>query len=399
MSNPLKEYVSGIISGRLRQSGCDSDERPDLKDINKPELMDFIIAEGLAPVIYDLLGQDAPLSLYGKYLYQVYLQTAMRNTLLFSEFAKIAEQAKFPVMPLKGTFLSKKVYGNPNLRPMQDIDILVKKQDVLAMETLLRKHGYGRLETCAQDEKCKMKNEERTRFPGIGLINEQTRGPVYSINSIYFRKYINGNEYLFSDVHVHWHWINASYYLNFEKIDIDEIWKAAHEIEWQNGIKVYAVPDELLLLHLAEHNLKHNFRKMVKLLDVAMVLKKCSMDWDKVEQYARQFNLVKPLLYTLIFTEDAFPGVVPAGIIRRFDCEPRTHLELRFERMIRNGVRKTGMNWLVYQSMCGGGYGRLRTAMRLAMSLFCRQGALARLAGTAIALGRMTHSNEGSRRL
>ncbi|MBI5360992.1 MAG: nucleotidyltransferase family protein [Planctomycetes bacterium] len=381
MSNPLKEYVSAVISGRFRQFGCDPGDGPGLKNINKPELIEFIIAEGLAPVIYDLCGHGDPLSLFGKCLHQAYLQTAMRNTLLFSEFAKIAEQAKFPVMPLKGAFLTMKVYGNPNLRPMQDIDVLVKKQDVTAMETLLRERGYGRLEACVQDEKCKMKNEERTRFPGIGLINEQTRSPAYSINSIYLRKYIDGNKYLFSDVHVHWHWINASYYLNFEKIDIDEIWKTAREIEWQNGTKAYAVPDELLLLHLAEHNLKHNFRKMVKLLDVAMVLKKCSMDWDRVERYARQFNLIKPLLYTLIFTEDAFPGAVPAGIIRRFDCGPRTHLELRFERMIKSGVRKTGMNWLVYQSMCGGGYGRLKTAVRLAASLFCRKGGLGRLAG------------------
>lgn len=382
MRDPLKKYVSAIISRRLLWPCQGAEEMPAMDGINKSELEEFIFSEGLGPVMYDMLEKAGSSGSYGVHLHRAHLLTAMRNTLLFSEFAEIAEQAEFPIMPLKGTFLSMKVYGNPNLRSMQDIDILVKKQDVPAMEALLRERGYGRIDEDMSGQWSVAGGQRpAARLDGNRVTN--------SINSIYLRKYVDDSKFLFSDVHVHWHWINASYYLNFEKIDIDEVWKTSREIEWQKGTKVFAMPDELLLLHLAEHNLKHNFRKMIKLLDVAMVLKRRKLDWDKAERYARQFNLVKPLLYTLIFTEDAFPGAVPAGIIRRFDCEPRTHLEMRFERMIKTGMRRTGMNWLVYQAMCGGGYGRLRTAIRLAASLFCREGGLGRLAGVADILGKL----------
>lgn len=79
-------------------------------------------------------------------LQQVYLQSAGRNLLYLGELEKIkqalaAEQIDW--LPLKGAALAGKLYPDPATRPMSDLDLLVRPQQLRPGLGVLRRLGYS----------------------------------------------------------------------------------------------------------------------------------------------------------------------------------------------------------------------------------------------------------------
>jgi hypothetical protein len=105
----------------------------------------------VAPLMYDTVRNDGePLPPWVREeLRRSYYQTAARNALLFEELATIVRgfhQAKIPLILLKGAALAQGTYGNPALRPMSDLDLLVPSELMPRAEELLAKTGYTVLE-------------------------------------------------------------------------------------------------------------------------------------------------------------------------------------------------------------------------------------------------------------
>lgn len=74
-----------------------------------------------------------------------YFECAWRNNSLYSDLSKILKalhQENIPVILLKGAHLAQTVYSNIALRPMGDIDILVRKSDLLKTKKQLLGLGY-----------------------------------------------------------------------------------------------------------------------------------------------------------------------------------------------------------------------------------------------------------------
>jgi len=68
-----------------------------------------------------------------------HLGAALRNYLQF------ASQEEQEVVVLKGLWLSETVYGQPEMRPGADIDILLRRDDIAASLRILEEEmGYGR---------------------------------------------------------------------------------------------------------------------------------------------------------------------------------------------------------------------------------------------------------------
>ena len=74
-----------------------------------------------------------------------YFATAIRNALLATELASLLRGLRSigtPAVVLKGAALVGTVYRNAALRPMRDIDLLVRPDDLPAVETLFEESGY-----------------------------------------------------------------------------------------------------------------------------------------------------------------------------------------------------------------------------------------------------------------
>jgi hypothetical protein len=107
---------------------------------------------GVAPLLYDTLNttgwpEQVPGSLRSV-LQAAYYRTTARNTVLYQELGHILvalQQAEIPVVVLKGAALACTLYPEIGLRPMVDIDVLVRHQDVERAIGCVRHLGYRSL--------------------------------------------------------------------------------------------------------------------------------------------------------------------------------------------------------------------------------------------------------------
>jgi len=104
--------------------------------------------QGVAPLLHDWLmrqrGFAAP-EAWADRLYHAYWANHFRNRLLLSELARLAgaaARAGIVFMPLKGAILAVDYYSTPALRPMSDLDLLVRAKDLEGMGGQMRALGY-----------------------------------------------------------------------------------------------------------------------------------------------------------------------------------------------------------------------------------------------------------------
>ncbi|OAD21821.1 hypothetical protein THIOM_002406, partial [Candidatus Thiomargarita nelsonii] len=113
-------------------------------------LVQFAVRQSVAPLLYHRLKTvytsiNIPASLKHK-LQKAYLASGMQNTCLYSELSKIIkafQNENIPVIVLKGAHLAQNVYGDITLRSMSDVDILVRKTDLLKAEEKRLEMGYS----------------------------------------------------------------------------------------------------------------------------------------------------------------------------------------------------------------------------------------------------------------
>ena len=117
--------------------------------LNWQNLFTIALEEGVAPYLYYCLKKSEtdiciPPEIKRKFV-KVSQNVLARNTVLFHELGKILRLFSdngIPVIVLKGAYLSEKIYPHNGLRPMGDIDLLVKKSDLSIVQEKLLEMGY-----------------------------------------------------------------------------------------------------------------------------------------------------------------------------------------------------------------------------------------------------------------
>src|SRR4051812_26165067 len=107
-------------------------------------LVEEATRSGVAPLLYksmEAMTCDRPLSGEAlQALQDVYLHNALRNVTIWEELSAVLwtfQDAGVPVILLKGAHLAELVYGSPALRPMVDLDLLVRETDLVRAERCL----------------------------------------------------------------------------------------------------------------------------------------------------------------------------------------------------------------------------------------------------------------------
>jgi hypothetical protein len=134
---------------------------------------------GVSPLIYHHL-----ITLNGEYLKSlpsdileqfksVYYGNYARNMVIYNELARILKSFKehsIPTILLKGTFLAEIIYQDIALRPMTDIDILIKKENLSQANEALNSLGY----ISPPNFKASLKN----KFSSLNTIVYKRRHPI-----------------------------------------------------------------------------------------------------------------------------------------------------------------------------------------------------------------------------
>jgi hypothetical protein len=169
-----------------------------------------------------------------------------------------------PVIALKGAHLAELVYGSIALRPMCDVDLLVPRDALQAVDALLRNAGH----------RASMWNSRRTERTHYHFAYEHPRGFVTEI---------------------HWHLTRPE---RTRGMDLAAVWRASEAATIAGRpVRVLALCD--LLPHMAEHFAKHAMGLSLRpLCDFDQVVRRhaAAIDWGTVRARAEKWGVERGLV-------------------------------------------------------------------------------------------------------
>jgi hypothetical protein len=219
-----------------------------------------------------------------------------RVALLLQDLAEIlraCEQEQIAAIPLKGSLLATLYYAEPGLRPMNDLDLLVRPADEPRMLRLLARLRY---QPIARSQK------------HLLLARPESHGPVVS----YTGEHPDNPRSL--DLHTRL----AEYFWGIRYDLTEEAWADSSPIRLQ-GAAARVLGPATLLHHLAIHASSDAIARRMRLLhlaDIALVASKIdSADWDRIVAGAQRRGEQRLVYPALLLTSRYYP-VVPAAVLR-----------------------------------------------------------------------------------
>ncbi len=288
--------------------------------------------EGLAPIIYKrMLKNEAIKSVIAPEVHSKFKKSyyaVVRCNLLLLEHTKSVLKAfqdeSIKALILKGIMLAEVVYKDIGARPMGDIDILIKKDDLAKADQVLLSLGYT-----------------KPRYYQSYLENQNPN----SINSLMY----NIDNSMRPAIHLHWHLINSTWPLDYwvKKIDMQRIWDQAELIRI-GDLEVFTLAGYHLLIYLSLHAFTHGFDRLILVSDIAEVLQrdKDTIDWDIVKTESERFCASLIIYYVLYYTQQRLNITIPE--IEHIRPEKIGFPEKRLEMLFKDAVRGYKLSYLTY---------------------------------------------------
>lgn len=200
------------------------------------------------------------------------------------------EADRLPVILLKGMYLGCRVYEEPALRPMGDLDLLVWEDAFEQANRVLISSGYA---VAVEDTDMRHETLNRARV--------YTKAGTHSVEI---------------DLH------RAVWSMDYYRIPASVIWSDAGK-SMLYGHRAYFLSPELNFLHLGIHNLNH-VGGIRDWLDLVLLLHRGRFDWDRFLHLADSTCLMRPMHH--VFQELASGwGYVPPTYVRRALAGYRPH--------------------------------------------------------------------------
>jgi hypothetical protein len=263
---------------------------------------------GLTPLLYSTLRsfrKDIRLPAdIERRLREVYLNSTARNMRLYSELSKVLKiltDAGIPVIPLKGAYLAEVVYRDRALRPMNDIDLMVRQDDFRKTIELFTDKGY--------------------RVEGKAVVPED----VFSVQQHY--PPLTGKNGLSIEVH----WTLTQPDLN-DRIEIKSIWHRTRPCMVAN-VDVLVLSPEDLILHLCIHAALHHGLggQLRSLFDISRTIRFYTDDinWRFLSDLARLWGAERSV-YLVLALAGRYAGIpVPEDFMA--DIRPENSVSEIFE--------------------------------------------------------------------
>ncbi|MEE8163566.1 MAG: nucleotidyltransferase family protein [Anaerolineae bacterium] len=266
----------------LRLDGDDNAEivaqEPGAGSVSWDQLCNAALRHGVGPLLYAELkergadGVSAPLlhSLRGQYF-----ASLARNVLTYHELGAILElfrSESLQAILLKGAALAGTVYPDIALRPMSDVDPLVRVREVPRAKEILTACGYVPYLALAEGF-----NES------FGQAATFTKPIPYPVG-----------------IDLRWHVLGWSYYRK-DVPSMDWFWDNALE-QRVAGIPALVLSPEGRILHLSAHlAFHHRWQRLNWFYDIAQVIRcyENQLDWDTVIAKAGEFEILRALQVTL----------------------------------------------------------------------------------------------------
>jgi hypothetical protein len=262
--------------------------------IDWPGLVELATREGTAPLLHGHLHrlellERLPIATRRR-LTEVVRSVWAANAVLahhWGEATAALRQAGVDTLTLKGMALANVVYAEPGLRPMADIDLLVRPADCARALATLRDLGY------------RTPGEAADRLGASRSFAELVR---------------DGTR-----IDLHWH---AARYLRFEgvvEVDHDGLWSRARSLATAEGRSLMLSPEDLLL-HLVLHlTLGSDFARVLWYADIDAVVRRFAgeLDWERLVREADRWRVRALTGWALGVATGSFGTPLPPRLLDR----------------------------------------------------------------------------------
>lgn len=218
----------------------------------------------------------------------------IRTAFLTGELGRIFqlfEDEGLPVLALKGPILALQAYDDAALRNYVDLDILVPRERFSKADRLLRTIGY------------KYSSEKQK------LTGWRKRLALYIFGQWQFRRKKGA-----LDVDLHTRVMPPGYTL---ASDFGLFWERSRPVQLQEDVTVQAFAPEDMVLILAHHGLKNQWRALKYAADLGGLIRGVpDLDWDVLIRRARRMDSTGVLKLGLRVTWDLLKTSFPTNVER-----------------------------------------------------------------------------------
>jgi hypothetical protein len=276
-----------------KSSGITIDSGPLLRtDIDWEYLLRMSFRHGVVPLVYsNLSGASAeavPKHVLGRFRDRFHANR-LRSLQLTGELLKLLrefEARKVPAIPYKGPVLAASAYGDLALREFGDLDVLIRKRDVLEAKRTLTSLGYKPHHHMTSTQEAALLRYDR-QYPFV-------RG--------------DGNV-------VELHWTPTTRSVSF-MLDPERLWEHTRRIRLGGGTVSTFGPEDTILI-LCIHGCSHLWERLGWICDVAeLVRASVDLDWEWLVRRADACKTKRTLLLGLFLASDLLGVVIPEDVLR-----------------------------------------------------------------------------------
>jgi hypothetical protein len=286
-----------------------------------------------------------PRNIYGT-LAKDYYDNLKRNMSVIGALREVLTSFRETVIPsiiLKGMALAEQVYPNIALRGMSDVDILVRKDDLLRADNCLATLGYTARDSSAA---------------------QAIHNPPGYLASLEYR-----NNSSPMNLHLHWHTVNTSVPATIfvDHMDLNRFWEQAVETRVADSDTLVLSPEHTII-YLCEHGLRvgHSFDRLILTCDIFFTLRTFAtvIDWNFLCAESRRLNLSRFVYYALTLVKHHTSLDLPDGLLEKLRPAVISRGEEFFLHLQLRGRRIKGSSYFIYLAMNRGLVAKTRFIFR-----------------------------------
>lgn len=265
-------------------------------------LLDLAQRHRLGPLLYRNLAAPAPAGMPKQVFVELWARQAWlarRNQALAAELLRILARLEgqgIRAVPFKGPVLAVAALGDLALREFGDLDLLLRRDQVLRARDLLAADGYRALTPLRpQDEAAFLR-----------------AGRQYDLEMLHEA----------SGLRVELHWRTSAEH-PVERLEDAAWWEGLEEVVVE-GVPLRTLPRRELLLALLLHGTKHHWSRLAWLVDVAELLRQePGPDWPWLLAAAERLGCRRRVAAGLALAQGLLGAPLPAGVQAWLDGTPR----------------------------------------------------------------------------
>jgi len=286
----LNAHTLILLLARKSPTGTDMKIAQELVDkgIDWKIFSNVSCMHGLVPVLYRHLSSlhDVPEDVIASFrkTYFFNISDTVRASIELRNIVDVFTANGIDAIPVKGLTSAAEIYGEPSLYSSSDIDILIHEKDIFHSARLMKEMGY----------------------------TQKT-----DLDKFLLEKYIELNFYKKGAKHVEIHFCLVSKrYFSFPE---DFWWEDLRDFQFDGHIyRILSVEKTILFagMHLFVH--AYSTLKFIVSISEMLRLHEKNIRWQKLMEWANEYNIKRPLLLSLYLAGDLLDAPVPPDVLLSF---------------------------------------------------------------------------------